>query len=92
MTLHDLQVFRLDQSRALLELLGIAGQVVHTPGHSDDSVSLILDTGIAFTGDLAPPSMVVEDARQLAAESWQRLRDSGVRQIYPGHGPARPLE
>ena len=32
-------------SRAWLASLGIAGEVVPTPGHSDDSVSLVLDSG-----------------------------------------------
>ncbi|MCK4730977.1 MAG: MBL fold metallo-hydrolase [Methanophagales archaeon] len=31
----------------------IAGEVVYTPGHSSDSVSLLLDAGDAFVGDLA---------------------------------------
>lgn len=91
-TLHDARVISAGQSRSMLAQLGIAGEVVHTPGHSDDSVSLILDSGIAFTGDLISPSMVDDDARQLVAESWDRIRARGVRQIYPGHGPVRPLE
>ena len=32
----------------MLATLGIAGEIVHTPGHSADSVSLVLDSGIAF--------------------------------------------
>jgi endoribonuclease LACTB2 len=91
-TLHDARVISADHSRSVLEQLGIAGEIVHTPGHSDDSVSLILDTGVAFTGDLPPPSMVADDARPIVAESWLRLWARGVRQIYPGHGPARPIE
>jgi hypothetical protein len=33
-------------------LLGMESEIVPTPEHSDDSVSLILDEGMAFTGDL----------------------------------------
>lgn len=33
----------------------VYGEILWTPGHSDDSVSLVLDSGIAFTGDLQPP-------------------------------------
>jgi glyoxylase-like metal-dependent hydrolase (beta-lactamase superfamily II) len=91
-TLHDARVISADHSRSALAQLGIAGEIVHTPGHSDDSVSLVLDTGVAFTGDLAPPSIVDDDARQIVAESWNRIRARGVRQIYPGHGPVWPLE
>src|SRR4030065_1366630 len=31
------------ESRALLEKIGIPGEILYTPGHSDDSVSLLLD-------------------------------------------------
>ena len=72
--------------------VGIAGEIVHSPGHSDDSISLILDTGVAFTGDLLSPTMVADDARQTVAESWERIRALHVRQIYPGHGPVRAIE
>jgi endoribonuclease LACTB2 len=90
--LHDARVISTEHSRDLLNGLGIAGEIVHTPGHSDDSISLVLDTGVAFTGDLLGPTMVADEARPTAAQSWERLRARNVRQIYPGHGPVRPLE
>ncbi len=85
---------RLEESRAFLERCGIAGEVVATPGHSDDSVSLVLDDGVAFTGDLPPLEFAREEARATVAQSWERLRARGVRRVYPGHGPPRwlPLE
>jgi glyoxylase-like metal-dependent hydrolase (beta-lactamase superfamily II) len=33
--------------------VGIPGRVLHTPGHSSGSVSVLLDSGEAFVGDLA---------------------------------------
>jgi ribonuclease/clavin/mitogillin len=79
-------VRRCDASRALLAELGIAGEVVHTPGHSDDSVSLVLDSGECFTGDLTMERMVgVEDPAVVAA-SWAKLRALGARQVHAGHG------
>ena len=47
----DNLVLPIDQSRAFLSGLGISGEIVHTPGHSHDSVSLVLDHGAAFTGE-----------------------------------------
>ena len=82
---------RLEDSRSFLASIGIAGQVVHTPGHSDDSVTLVLDSGEAFTGDLTWPDFAPEAAAATVAESWRRLRDLGARTVYPAHGPARPL-
>jgi ribonuclease/clavin/mitogillin len=89
--LHDNVTVTFVETRALLQQLGIAGEIVPTPGHSDDSVSLVLDDGSAFTGDLTPPMLVTEDTQELVAAIWQRLRERGARQIYPGHGPIRPF-
>ncbi|MEW5917607.1 MAG: MBL fold metallo-hydrolase, partial [Gemmatimonadota bacterium] len=90
-TTHDNVVIKASESRALLAQLGISGEVVHTPGHSDDSVSLVLDSGIAFTGDLTSEQMVANEDPTVVARSWQALRDLGVTTIYGGHGGIRPL-
>jgi glyoxylase-like metal-dependent hydrolase (beta-lactamase superfamily II) len=74
-------------SRAFLAGIGIEGEIVSTPGHSDDSVTLVLDEGAAFTGDLTPLIFVPDDPTDLAYRSWQKLRSKGVHTIYPGHGP-----
>ncbi len=79
------------QSRAWLAGIGLRGEIVSTPGHSDDSVSIVLDEGAAFTGDLAPASMVDGAQAEVAAQSWNKLRQLNARTIYPGHGPARPM-
>jgi glyoxylase-like metal-dependent hydrolase (beta-lactamase superfamily II) len=79
------------ESRAWLASIGLSGEMVSTPGHSDDSISLVLDEGIAFTGDLLPPAMVDADKAEVAKQSWARLRALNVRTIYPGHGPTRPM-
>ncbi|NOT09411.1 MAG: MBL fold metallo-hydrolase [Gemmatimonadales bacterium] len=91
-TLHDNVTISLAESRAVLGELGIDGEILATPGHSDDSVSLVLDDGSAFTGDLTHPAMAGEGDRELVAASWQRLREAGVVNVYPGHGPIRRLD
>ena len=78
-------VKRCDESRALLAELGLAGEVVPTPGHSDDSVSLVLDSGECFTGDLTLETMVGEEDARVVAQSWARLRALGARMVYGGH-------
>ena len=90
-TLHDNLQLTTGESRAFLGRIGIAGEIIGTPGHSDDSVSLVLDEGIAFTGDLPPPGFVDERASATVRQSWDALRALGARMIYPGHGPIRPL-
>jgi glyoxylase-like metal-dependent hydrolase (beta-lactamase superfamily II) len=89
-TLDDNIVVKIADSRDFLAGLGLQGQIVHTPGHSDDSVSLVLDTGEAFTGDLGHPLMLMEPGTTTGA-SWQTLHDLGATTVYPGHGPAWQL-
>ncbi len=78
------------QSRQLLASLGIPGEILHTPGHSEHCVSLLLDDGSVFTGDL-PPEVYAYD-NPLALASWQLLRARGARVVYPAHGPVRPMD
>lgn len=90
-TLNDNLNLRFKDSRAFLWRLGIGGEIIHTPGHSDDSISLILDEGIAFTGDLPGSTWGVDPTHQVEL-SWQKMRALNVKTIYPGHGPVRHLE
>ena len=83
---------RCDESRARLAAVGFAGEILPTPGHSDDSVSLLLDDGSAFTGDLTIPQMATVEQAETAAASWRLLRARGARRIHPGHGPVFPIE
>jgi glyoxylase-like metal-dependent hydrolase (beta-lactamase superfamily II) len=87
-TLDDNRNLSFKDSRAFLLRLGIGGEIIHTPGHSDDSISLILDEGIAFTGDLPGSTWAEEDSMQQVELSWQKIRALNVKTIYPGHGPS----
>ena len=78
-----------------LEPFGISGRAVHTPGHSMGSMSLLLDTGEAFVGDLAmtghprrpePGVPIYAESREAVKNSWRTLLDKGARWIYPSHG------
>ena len=85
-TTHDNVVISTAESREFLARIGIEGEILHTPGHSDDSVSLVLDIGCAFTGDLTREFMVASEDPAVVAQSWQLLRERGVTTIYGGHG------
>jgi ribonuclease/clavin/mitogillin len=78
-------------SRALLASIGLSGQFVHTPGHSDDSISVLLDGGEVFTGDLTWPPFATEETMKLVMQSWTRLRALGATTVYAGHGSVRPM-
>jgi len=86
-TLEGNVVISSDESRALLENIGIPGEILHTPGHSDDSISLLLDDGSVFTGDLTPLEAAWGESAESVKASWQLLREKGAKRVYPGHGP-----
>jgi ribonuclease/clavin/mitogillin len=73
------------KSREFLAGLGLAGEVIPTPGHSDDSVTLILDEGFAFTGDLPQRFMLAEEDLS-SRQSWDRIYQHKITRIFPGHG------
>lgn len=85
----------LEDKELSLESYGIHGKVLYTPGHSLGSMSLLLDTGDAFVGDLAGgglpfrlgPGMPIfaEDTGALK-QSWSVLLAKGANVIYPAHG------
>jgi glyoxylase-like metal-dependent hydrolase (beta-lactamase superfamily II) len=80
---------------------GIPGRVLHTPGHSSGSVSVLLDTGEAFVGDLAmnrfplrfsPGLPIFSEDQAAVVESWRSLLDQGATTVYPAHGKPFPAE
>ena len=81
---EDNILLKLAESRSFLARLGVGGEILHTPGHSEDSVTLILDEGYAFTGDLHPAFMNIEDTKTRA--SWDKIGKFKIRKIFPGHG------
>jgi ribonuclease/clavin/mitogillin len=76
---------KFSESRKYLAAIGIVGEIISTPGHSDDSITLILDEGIAFTGDLPPRNLVMEDDL-VKHESWEKIYKHNIKRIFPAHG------
>jgi glyoxylase-like metal-dependent hydrolase (beta-lactamase superfamily II) len=71
--------------REVFQSIGIQGEIVETPGHSDDSISLVLDGGAAFIGDLHPPEYETGEKYTLTCESWKKLLARKVEWFYPSH-------
>ncbi len=79
-----------EESRQFLGQIGITGEILHTPGHSEHCVSLLLDDGSAFTGDLPPEAYAFDNPVALA--SWAILRERGATRVCPAHGPIRSMD
>ena len=78
-------IISFEQSHQILRQIGIAGEILHTPGHTDHCVSLLLDDGSVFTGDLPPEAYAFDNSVALA--TWKMLRERGATRVYPAHGP-----
>jgi len=91
----------LDNEPYSLSEFGIDGQIIHTPGHTIGSVSVILDSGEAFVGCMAhngfpfrlkPGLPIYAQDINAIKENWKTLIDKGITFVYPGHGKAFPIE
>lgn len=85
---------------------GIPGKIVHTPGHTAGSISVILGSGEAFVGCMAqnrasiymmplrlsPGLPVLADDIEKVKESWKTILTPEIKTIYPGHGKPFPAE
>lgn len=74
------------ESRSFLKSIGIEGELIHTPGHSDDSISLVIDECCAFTGDLPQLSLMDAYDDEIMKNSWKLILEHNVKTIYPAHG------
>lgn len=80
-----------------LDHFGIDAKVIHTPGHTKGSLTVLSADGQAIVGDLAVnyrvgvfPPFAEEPEKIFAA--WDMLLKSGVNQIYPAHGEPFPAQ
>ena len=82
-----------EESRSFLKELGIDGEIISTPSHSEDSISLILDEGICIVGDLEPYEFIeaYEDNTKLS-EDWERILSFNPKLIYYAHANEKRLE
>ena len=79
-------VISCDESREFLRLIGIEGEIISTPSHSEDSVSVILDSGDCFVGDLEPYEYLTgyDDNPQLEND-WELILSMNPKQILYAH-------
>ena len=82
---EKVRFFSIDEGRSILAEIGIDGQILHTPGHSDDRISLCLDDGSFFVGDLNPLYELEMQKGTEIENSWNRLLEMYPKTIYYGH-------
>lgn len=84
------EVIACKDSRAFLAALGIDGEIVSTPSHSEDSITLALDSGDCFVGDLEPMEFMdgYEENKALQSD-WEKVMSFSPKVIHYGHAPER---
>ena len=75
-----------EESRAFLKSLGIEGEIVRTTSHSADSISLILDDGECFVGDLEPIEyLTAYDRNDALKYDWELIMRYAPKTIFYAH-------
>ena len=79
-----------------LDKYGVPATILHTPGHTAGSISVVFEDGRAIVGDLAmnglpsspfkPTPPIVAQDPSLLPKSWTGIREFGAKTIFPGHG------
>ena len=88
----DAIVISCADSRNFLAEIGIAGEIIYTPGHSDDSISIILDEGIAIVGDLDPvDSVLAYNDNTALKNSWNKSLGHNLKVVFYGHANERDI-
>ena len=80
----------LEDSQDLSEY-GLPATIIHTPGHSKGSISILTEEGDLFCGDIydnvkTPGKTSLVDDRITFDDSVEKLRRLNPLRIYPGHG------
>lgn len=85
-------IFLTNENKEEIEKI-LGGKIIDTPGHINDSMSLLTNDGELFCGDAAMngiPSInnniiLISNLKEYK-ESWKKLIRLNSRMIYPAHG------
>ncbi|MFW6083467.1 MAG: MBL fold metallo-hydrolase [Thermoplasmatota archaeon] len=81
--------------KEILKSIGIDGKILYTPGHTVDSISVLMDNGDMFCGDAAMNQLLwlgtryhtifITDLNEYY-RSWKKIMKHGAKKLYPSHG------
>ena len=88
----DARIITCEESRKVLSSIGISGEIIQTPSHSADSISLILDNGSCFVGDLEPSEYLeAYDNNEALKNDWDLIMYYNPKTIFFAHRPERNI-
>ena len=74
------------ESKSFLCSIGISGEIIYTPSHSEDSVSIILDDGNCIVGDLEPVDyLAAYDHNPRLKSDWEQIMSYHPKRILSAH-------
>jgi len=97
LSVNDIVIF--GDNDTLLRELGVDGEILETPGHSADSISVLLEDGSLFAGDMAMNIMkplglkyrpIYSEEPEEVFRSWEKVKAAGAKTVYPAHGEPFP--
>ena len=71
-------------SREFLAGIGIDGEIISTPSHSPDSISLVLDDGDCFVGDLQPREYM-DGENDAVKVDWTNVMSFQPHRVFYSH-------
>ncbi|MBQ8953214.1 MAG: MBL fold metallo-hydrolase [Clostridia bacterium] len=85
-------VISCEESRSFLSRMDIHGEIIYTPSHSEDSISLVLDDGDCFVGDLEPYEYLeaYEENAPLKSD-WAHIVSFHPKRVFYAHAPEKVL-
>ncbi len=98
--LHSDDIFLEGDDDRLLPSMGLDAKILHTPGHTEDSISVLFPNGNCLVGDTVmhwplnflganPFPILIQDHIALKA-SWAKIEASGAKRLFPSHG--KPID
>ena len=99
--LRNVDILINGDNKEVLRNIGINGTILYTPGHTIDSISVLLDNGLIFCGDAAMSwplwagikycTIFITDVSEFY-KSWEKIIESGAKKLYPAHGNPFKIE
>ena len=104
--LFEPDILLTSKSSLSLNDYGIDGEVISTPGHTEGSISVIIESDKAIVGDLVSSGILLggiirthkakrppfEDNPLQVSQELQAIADKGVTTFFMGHGGPLPQE
>lgn len=86
------EILRFSEASAFLSSIGIDGDILPAPSHSEDSIIITLDDGTVFAGDLEPYEYLeaYEQNDKLKAD-WGKLLSLNPKRILYAHANEKIL-